>query len=159
MERREWPDVDNGTRSLSSFLFDEFKRKRCNGKPISKLRSKGGRQMFKKFAVVAVVLVAVLMVAGLAMAQDEAKKAESPFVAAAKTETPAAPVVVGNKVCPVSGMAIAAEDMGKNTVEFEGKVYNVCSAACKDDFMKDPKANVAKVEEEMAKEVAPAEAK
>jgi YHS domain-containing protein len=113
--------------------------------------------MFKKFAVVAVVMVAMFMVAGVVMAQDAAAPAADTTAVAAAT--PAAPVVVGNKVCPVTGMAIAEADLGKNTVEFEGKVYNVCSTECKDKFMADPKANVAKVEAEMAKAAAPAEAK
>lgn len=110
--------------------------------------------MFKKFALVAVVLVAVFMVAGMAMAQDEAKKSDMSS-SMSMTETKAAPVVVGNKVCPVTGMAIADADMGKNTVEYEGKVYNLCSTGCKDEFSKDPKKYVAKVEEQMAK-MAPA---
>ena len=108
--------------------------------------------MFKKFAVVAVVLVAVLMVAGIAMAQDTTKKMDT-VTATTTTETSAAPIIVGNKVCPVSGMAIPEADLGKNTVEFEGKVYNLCSPACKEEFNKDPKKYVAKVEEEMAKAV------
>ena len=116
--------------------------------------------MFKKFAVVAVVLVAVLMVAGLAMAQDEMKKTEAAAVTAATTmaETTVAPVVVGNKVCPVTGNAIAEADMGKNTVVYEGKVYNLCCAACPVEFNKDPKMYVAKVEAAMAKAVAPVQA-
>lgn len=114
--------------------------------------------MFKKFAVVMVVMVAMFMVAGIAMAQDTVKTTET-VTATTVTETVAAPVVVGNKVCPVTGMAIAEADMGKNTVEFEGKVYNLCSAECKDKFLADPKASIAKVEEEMAKAVVPAEAK
>ncbi len=112
--------------------------------------------MIKRFALVAVVLVAVFMVAGMAMAQDEAKKTEAaPAMEAAAPMTTAAPVVVGNKVCPVTGMAIPDADMGKYTVEYEGKVYNLCTAGCKDEFNKDPKKYVAKVDEEMAKAAAP----
>jgi YHS domain-containing protein len=107
--------------------------------------------MFKKIAVVVVVLMAVCALAGVAMAQDKTK--EAPATTAAMTAvTPAVPEVVGNKVCPVSGMTIAAADLGKNTVEYKGKVYNLCSTACKDEFTKDPEKYVAKVNEEMAAE-------
>ncbi len=117
--------------------------------------------MFKKVALLTVVAVAVVMVAGLAMAQKDNMAPMNMEVAApaAPAAAPAAaPVVVGNKVCPVTGMTIADADLGKNTVEYEGKVYNLCTAGCKDEFVKDPKKYVAKVEEEMAKvkEEAPA---
>jgi YHS domain-containing protein len=107
--------------------------------------------MFKKYSLLVVILVAVFMVSGLAMAQEADKTAET-AVAADTTEAPAAPVVVGNKVCPITGMAIPEADMSKNTVEYEGKVYNLCCPDCKAAFMADPIAAVAKVEAQMVKE-------
>lgn len=110
----------------------------------------------KKIAILAVMLVAVLMVAGVVMAKEPmetetkgvaAVEQAAPEMPAMVTET-VAPVVVGNTICPVEGTKI--EKMGENIVEFEGKVYNLCSAACKDEFSKDPKKYVAKVEEELA---------
>lgn len=114
--------------------------------------------MFKKLGLVAVVLVAVCLMAGVVMAAEEATKAAAPaatpVVAPAMTEAtpaPAAPVVVGNKVCPVSGSKIADADLGKNTVEYKGMVYNLCSPGCKDVFLKDPDTYIAKVNEELSK--------
>ncbi len=47
---------------------------------------------------------------------------------------------VGNKTCPVSGEEIGEESMkGQEvTVEYKGKVYNLCCPMCKKDFNKDP---------------------
>ena len=47
-------------------------------------------------------------------------------------------VLVGNKVCPVSGTAIPVEMMGQETVDYNGKVYNLCCAGCKGLFLADP---------------------
>ena len=106
--------------------------------------------MFKKIAVGIVVLLAVCALTGVAMAQDKTTTTTT----AVATTTPAVttPEIVGNKVCPVSGMTIPAADLGKNTVEYKGKVYNLCSAGCKDEFLKDPEKYVAKVNDEMATE-------
>jgi len=116
--------------------------------------------MLKKIAVAVVVLLAVCALAGVAMAQDKAKEAPAPAAtavtapssAAMPAPTPAVPEKVGNKICPVSGATIADTDLGKNTVEYKGKVYNLCSAGCKDEFLKDPEKYVAKVNEQMAKD-------
>jgi YHS domain-containing protein len=111
----------------------------------------------KKFALLAVMLVAVLMVAGVVMAKEPMMTTETKAVAAVEQAAPVvpavvtekvAPVVVGNMICPVEGAKI--EKMGENTVEFEGKVYNVCCAACKEEFAKDPKKYIVKVDEELA---------
>ena len=81
-----------------------------------------------------VLTAAVLSVSGLAMASEAVKTVAAPVaVEAAKP----APVVVGNKVCPVSGTAIPADALGKETVEYNGKVYNLCCPACKETFLKD----------------------
>jgi YHS domain-containing protein len=51
-------------------------------------------------------------------------------------------------VCPVMGEPIT--NPGEYTVEYDGKVYNLCCAACKEQFLKDPAKYIAKVKEEIA---------
>ena len=109
----------------------------------------------KRSLLVALLFVALFAAVGVVMAQEANQTTAAP----AMTTTPAAPAMtapvnVGNTVCPVSGNKI--DEPGKYTVEYQGKVYNLCSAACKDEFMKDPDKYVAKVNEEMAKEQAAA---
>lgn len=55
-------------------------------------------------------------------------------------------VNVGNKICSVSGEKI--DEKTKVTYEYEGKIYNFCCASCVDDFKKDPKKYIKKMEEE-----------
>ncbi len=43
-------------------------------------------------------------------------------------------VEVGNKICPVSGEAVGSMGPGAR-VEYKGKVYNLCCAMCKDEFL------------------------
>lgn len=63
------------------------------------------------------------------------------------------PVNVGNKICPVSGEEIGG-DMGEGVeVEYKGKIYNLCCAMCKKDFLKDPEKYIKKVETEMTGEM------
>ena len=114
--------------------------------------------MFKKVGIFAGFLVAVFLVAGVVLAAEEApmKMESKEAVATAPAETVAtpaveAPVNVGNKVCPVTGMTI--DEMGKYTVEYQGKVYNLSSAECKDEFLKDPETYVATVNEELASDI------
>ena len=87
--------------------------------------------------------VAVLSVSGFAMAEPDMKMEAAP--AAVQAPKPDL-VVVGNKVCPVSGAAIPADQLGKETVEYNGKVYNLCCPACKETFLKDA-AKYAKIAE------------
>jgi len=58
---------------------------------------------------------------------------------------------VDNKVCPVTGKKIPKEDLGKYGIEYKGKIYNLCSEACKGEFMKDPDTYAARAEESVAK--------
>ncbi len=57
-------------------------------------------------------------------------------------------VKAGNKICPISGEEIGEEGMAGQevTVEYKGKVYNLCCAMCKKDFLKDPEAAIKKLE-------------
>lgn len=113
--------------------------------------------MFKKVGILAGFLVALFLVVSVVLAAEKAtmkmESKEAVATAPAAIEaTPAVevPVNVGNTVCPVTGMAIP--EMGKYTVEYKGKVYNLCSATCKDEFLKDPDTYAAKVDEELASE-------
>lgn len=47
------------------------------------------------------------------------------------------------ELCPVSGEEI--EQQGKYTYEYKGKVYNLCSAGCLDEFKKDPEKYIEKI--------------
>jgi len=127
--------------------------------------------MFKKVGIVVCSLVALFLVAGVVLAAEEAatevaSTEEAISVPVAAEVTPAvveAPVNAGNMVCPVTGMKI--DEMGKYTVEYQGKVYNLCSETCKEAFLKDPDTYVSKVNDELAaqesatEEAAPAETK
>lgn len=57
----------------------------------------------------------------------------------------AAPVEVGNTICPVSGEKITPGKEFK--AEYNGKIYNLCCSMCKKDFMKDPQAAIKKIKE------------
>ncbi len=61
-------------------------------------------------------------------------------------------VNVGNKFCPISGEEIGKGDMeGQgSTVEYKGKIYNLCCPMCKAAFLKDPEAAIKKMEEQEA---------
>lgn len=51
---------------------------------------------------------------------------------------------VGNKMCPISGENITEE--GKAAYEYKGKAYNFCCPACIDEFKKNPKEYIEKLE-------------
>ena len=84
--------------------------------------------MKKQLVVLALMLGLVGFVASAAMAADAVK--------------------VGNKICPISGEEIGEDGMAGEevTVEYKGKVYNLCCAMCKKDFLKDPEAAIKKLE-------------
>jgi YHS domain-containing protein len=110
--------------------------------------------MFKKLVVVSIVLVALFAIAGAVMAQEAGNQTTAAVTSAVVTETApavtpavATPVNVGNKFCPVTGEKVS----GNDTVEYQGKVYNLCCPMCKDTFSADPAKYMAKVEEELAR--------
>ena len=78
-----------------------------------------------KSKVIVLTFLAAFFVSGLSLAQDMA-------VNAVASPTP---VVDGNTKCPVCSMEIPAAELGKYTVEYNGKVYNVCSPSDKDMFL------------------------
>lgn len=61
-------------------------------------------------------------------------------------------IEVGNKICPVSGKSI--EVMGELvSVEYNGKIYNLCCEMCAKSFKKDPEKYIKIIEENMEEEV------
>ena len=104
--------------------------------------------MSKKHVVIIAVtgiicLVSATAFVGLGICQSAETKAK----AAAGT---AAPVKINNTICPVMGNAV---DM-KNpvTVEYNGKIYNLCCPMCPAMFKADPE-KYSKIAEEQAKGV------
>jgi len=80
---------------------------------------------------------------------EEMAMGEKGNAAAGDAGAPVMEVVnVGNKICPVLGNPVPAENAP--TVEYKGKVYNLCCAMCKETFLKDPEAYVKKVEAALA---------
>lgn len=93
---------------------------------------------------VIIFAVAVLVISQYGFAAEEAVES----VAGQAMEA----VMVDNKICPISGEKVDAMGEAK-VVEYNGKHYNLCCAACEKDFLKDPAAAVKKIEEVMAAEV------
>ena len=55
---------------------------------------------------------------------------------------------VGNKICPVSGEKVG--EMGDIVqIEYNGKIYNLCCAMCKKDFLENPEKYSKIAEEEV----------
>ena len=61
-----------------------------------------------------------------------------------------APVVVGNKICPVSHEEVGKGGMKPYQVTHNGKVYNLCCSMCEKDFNKDPEKYTKIMDEEVA---------
>jgi len=90
-----------------------------------------------KSKVIVLSIFAAFSFSGLALAQDTAgSTAAAPDQAVEQAKTPA--VAVGNTRCPVCGMDIPAEELGKYTAEYNGKSYNVCSPSDRDMFLSQP---------------------
>ena len=89
--------------------------------------------------IIALILGAVLLSAGLAFAQ------QTPSASQRAVQ----PVEVGNKHCPVSGNKVG--EMGPPIkVEYNGKVYNLCCSGCVSSFKSDPE-KYSKIAEDEAK--------
>jgi YHS domain-containing protein len=87
----------------------------------------------KNLSVIVVIgILAVSLVCGSAYAQAKDDKS---------------PVNVGNTVCPVLGTKITPGTTP--TVEYNGKLYNVCCSMCVGEFKSNPEKYVAIVEKEM----------
>jgi len=89
--------------------------------------------------ITALTLGIVLLTMGLAIAQQSSTVDQSS----------SQPVAVDNKHCPVSGGEVGK--MGAPiTIEYKGKVYNLCCPGCKSTFMSDPE-KYSKIAEDAAK--------
>jgi YHS domain-containing protein len=53
---------------------------------------------------------------------------------------------IGNKICPVSGEKTNEET--KAIYEYKGKIYNLCCAACIEEFRNNPEKYVQIIEKE-----------
>ncbi len=105
--------------------------------------------MFKKLLLVLIAGLFVLGITGVSFAQTESQK--EPAAAEISTvEQSLKAINAGNKICPVSGEKINEET--KAAYEYQGKIYNFCCPACIEDFKKDPKKYIKKVEEELQAE-------
>jgi YHS domain-containing protein len=93
-----------------------------------------------------VFTLSLMMGLSLITAGVYAEETTQPALAAA-AET-AAPIEVGNKICPVSGEKVGG--MGEVVKEeHKGKIYNLCCAMCIKDFQKDPEKYTKIAEEEV----------
>jgi YHS domain-containing protein len=110
--------------------------------------------MFRKALFLSVVALAVGVAASVAMAGNDEV---APMTEATPMVEATAAVNVGNTICPA--MDTPVENPSAFTVEFAGKIYNVCSEEAKEKFLSDPVAYIAKVEASMkaAAEAIPAE--
>jgi YHS domain-containing protein len=77
-----------------------------------------------------IILGVALMLTGIPLAAH---------AQAAATEQAQKLVLVGNKICPVSGEKVdATSGMKPVTYEYNGKVYNLCCPGCVGKFKADP---------------------
>ena len=99
-----------------------------------------------RLTIVLTVVFGFILIGTLtSCAKEEASQPTTPTVAQGQSQA----VEVGNKICPVSGDKVG--EMGKvETIEYNGKVYNLCCAMCKKDFNKDPEKYSKIAEEEAA---------
>lgn len=90
----------------------------------------------------------LFLFSGITLASSQAQMTDEGMY---KTDPQTTVATVDNKVCPVTGRKIPKEDIGKYAVEYQGKIYNLCSASCKDEFMKDPDTYAARAQESAVK--------
>ena len=95
--------------------------------------------MKKNIVIIAVALIVSLaFVAGGICQNNETKAATT------------APVKVNNTICPVTGSPVDAKN--PVTVEYHGKIYNLCCSMCPATFKANPE-KYSKLAEEQAKAV------
>ena len=97
--------------------------------------------MFKRMVFIVCVGIFFFEGIGLSYSQQEEKDAT--------THATVQKVVVGNKICPVSGEKINEDT--KATYEYKGKIYNLCCAACIEAFKNNPEKYIQIAEEEKNK--------
>ncbi|HLD87703.1 MAG TPA: TRASH domain-containing protein [Candidatus Omnitrophota bacterium] len=106
--------------------------------------------MKKVLTIGAIFLGASLVYANAQIPADA--KAEPASDAAVIAVPVAAPVEVGNKICPVSGEKIVkSTDMGEPVqIDHNGKIYGLCCPMCIKDFKKDPDKYAAIADQEVS---------
>lgn len=104
----------------------------------------------KIFAIlsVAVFILGISKLSVAMMCGSHGGGGHSDHTEAAETNSFAQKAVeeVGNKTCPISGEEI--DEGTKAAYEYKGKAYNFCCPACIDEFKKDPKKYIEKIEEQ-----------
>ena len=96
--------------------------------------------MLKNIILGLIVCGVLLSAAKLLLAASTGSDAETSVSLVANSQA------AGNKICPVSGEEINQET--KATYEYQGKIYNLCCAACIEEFKNNPQKYVRIVEEE-----------
>jgi len=115
------------------------------------VKIKKGGVMGKRYIAVVAVAGIVSLICASAFAQNsgvpapDTSKIQKPAVA------PAAPVKVNNTVCPVTGNPVNMKD--PVTVEYNGKIYNLCCPMCPQVFKGNPE-KYSKIAEDQAAKVA-----
>jgi YHS domain-containing protein len=104
---------------------------------LEKIQKKSYKEEFMKSKIIVLTLAAAFSIPGFVRAQDAADNAPAAPAVAAEQAKPEL-VKVGNTKCPACGMEIPAADLGKYTVEYNGKVYNVCSPNDQEMFLAQP---------------------
>ena len=82
---------------------------------------------------------------------EKCKDSDKKTSDAVGTVAPAkAPQAVGNPVCPITGAKVGSMEAGAKLV-YEDLEIGLCCNACKEAFMKEPKANLKKAQESAKK--------
>ena len=97
--------------------------------------------MRKFISIGFVVSLFLLTGCSLILAQSEESNTQAQV-----SETTKA-VNVGNKICPVTGNEVNEET--KATVDYKGKIYNLCCSWCIEEFKKDPEKYIQKINQEL----------
>lgn len=107
--------------------------------------------MIKQIFMIGAISVLFFSIVSLSLAkscvnEDGLRKQMTQTDDATTCATKKAAVDVGNKICPVSKHIIKEET--KATYEYEGKIYNLCCAACIEEFKNDPGKYIKIIEEQ-----------
>ncbi len=102
--------------------------------------------MCRKIFITLSVVVFILGITKLSFAQAHTEH-EPGITETGKATVSEEAVNVGNKICPVMGTKI--DEKNKLTYEHEGKIYNFCCLMCVEEFKKDPRKYIKKVDEEL----------
>ena len=100
--------------------------------------------MKKSVAAIAICIVCAIAFAGIGICQNGETKTATPAA------TAVAPVKVNNTICPVMGSPVNMKN--PVTVEYNGKIYNLCCSMCPATFKSNPE-KYSKIAEEQAKSV------